>query len=132
MVRAFTCTAVLVAFFAAAVAAQDREQQNRPGQAPRGSAVSPEKTGQQRGKADPARGSLFDAGRVLEQYDANKDGTLDRSELPPALRERFAQLDTDKDGKLSRDELQKGAAFLQASRRPADVLRVLIEMSDCD
>lgn len=79
-----------------------------------------------------AGGKLFDEMKYLERYDVNKDGVLDRTELPANLRERFEQLDANKDGKLSSVELRKGAALLQPARRPADVLVVLIEMSDCD
>ena len=47
----------------------------------------------------------FNAARMLEQLDKNKDGYLDRSEVPERMRERFERMDADKDGKLSRAEL---------------------------
>ena len=51
----------------------------------------------------------LDLARILEQFDANKDGLLDRAEVPPKMRTRFDQMDADKDGKLSLEELNKYA-----------------------
>jgi hypothetical protein len=44
---------------------------------------------------------------LLQQYDTNRDGSIDRSEVEkcPALKSAFAAIDTDKDQKLSRAEL---------------------------
>jgi uncharacterized protein (TIGR03000 family) len=74
----------------------------------------------------------FDLDRFIADYDANKDGRLSRNELPPELRPAFDRIDADKDGKVSREELERGIAHLQPSRRPSDLIHVLIEMSDCD
>lgn len=74
----------------------------------------------------------FDIDRLMQEYDTNKDGFLQHDELPTAWRDHFDELDSNKDGKLSRDELERGLVFLQPRRRPADVVFVLIEMSDCD
>jgi len=70
--------------------------------------------------------------RLFEDYDKNKDGFLQRDELPARLRHHFDQVDTNKDGKLSREEVQQGIVYMQPHRRPSDVVFVLIEMSDCD
>src|SRR5262249_15104891 len=51
---------------------------------------------------------------------------------PEEFRHVFARLDTNKDNRLSLAELEKGAAHLRSSRRPSDVVFVLVEMSDCD
>jgi len=75
---------------------------------------------------------LFDVDRFLERYDKNKNGFIEREELPEHLRHAFDQIDTNKDGKLSREELEKGAVHLQRQRRPADFIQVLVEMSDFD
>jgi Ca2+-binding EF-hand superfamily protein len=75
---------------------------------------------------------LFDVDRFLEKYDKNKDGFIQREELPERLRHAFDQIDTNKDGKLSREELEKGAVYLQRQRRPADFINVLVEMSEDD
>jgi hypothetical protein len=44
---------------------------------------------------------------LLQEYDSNRDGSIDRSEVEkcPALKSAFAVIDTDKDQKLSRAEL---------------------------
>jgi Ca2+-binding EF-hand superfamily protein len=84
----------------------------------------------QKSSAPSARSSEVD--RLLEEYDKNKDGFLQRDELPPRLRHYFEQIDTNRDGKLSREELEQGLVYLQQRRRPSDVVFVLVEMSDCD
>jgi Ca2+-binding EF-hand superfamily protein len=85
---------------------------------------------QQKGNTPAARQTEVD--RLLAEYDKNKDGFLQKDELPPRLRHYFDQMDTNKDGKLSREELQKGMVYFQERRRPSDVVFVLVEMSDCD
>lgn len=80
----------------------------------------------------PRKGPRFDLERFLKDYDTNKDGRLSRNELPPELRPAFDRIDADKDGKVSREELERGIAHLQPTRRPSDLIHVLIEMSDCD
>ncbi len=59
-----------------------------------------------------------DPQRLLDQFDANKDGVLERSELPERIRNRFEQMDLNKDGKLNREELQK--AMPGVGRKPAE------------
>jgi len=75
---------------------------------------------------------FFDVDEFIKEYDANKDGSLSKEELPERFRHNFDKLDTNKDGKLSREELQKGFAHLQPQRRPSDFVFILVEMSDCD
>jgi Ca2+-binding EF-hand superfamily protein len=43
---------------------------------------------------------------VIERYDKNDDGFLDKGESTP-LREEFIDYDLDEDGKLTADELMK-------------------------
>lgn len=74
----------------------------------------------------------FDADRFLADYDRNKDGFIQREELPRRLRYAFDQVDTNKDGKLSREELVAGAFYLHPRRRPSDVVNILIEAGDAD
>ncbi len=74
----------------------------------------------------------FDVDRFLERYDKNKDGYIQRDELPERMRHAFDQIDTNKDGKLSREELEVGFVFLQRQRRPADLINTLVEMSEAD
>jgi hypothetical protein len=70
----------------------------------------------QRPQAEPARS---DAARLLEQLDTNRDGAIQREELPERIRARFDQLDTNKDGKLSIEELGRLAAR-SAPQRPGE------------
>jgi Ca2+-binding EF-hand superfamily protein len=79
-----------------------------------------------------SRALKFEIDQLFLDYDKNKDGFLDRKEVPAFLRDHFDKLDINKDGKLSREELEKGAVYLQKRRRPADIIYILIEMSDCD
>lgn len=69
-----------------------------------------------------------DPARMLERFDKNKDGFLDRTECPKPLQTRFDRLDRDKDGKLSRDELQQAAKRLgtqQPGSSPDRLFRLL-------
>jgi Ca2+-binding EF-hand superfamily protein len=86
----------------------------------------------QRPPAKSAAPLPFDVDDFLRTFDLNKDGFLDRNEVPPFVRENFDRLDLNKDGKLSRDELIQGAALLQPRRRPSDVAFALIEMGNGD
>jgi Ca2+-binding EF-hand superfamily protein len=83
-----------------------------------------------RSNATPPPG--FNADRFFQQYDRNRDGYLERDELPEPLREHFSQLDTNRDGRISREELARGMASIMPRRRPSDMIFVLIEMSDCE
>jgi Ca2+-binding EF-hand superfamily protein len=46
------------------------------------------------------------AKRFIERFDTNKDGKLQKDELPPALQQRFDELDTNHDGVLDESELK--------------------------
>jgi len=80
--------------------------------------------------AAPPRG--FNPDRFFQQYDRNKDGYLERNELPEPLREQFEAFDANRDGRISREELQRGMASITPKRQPSDMIYVLIEMSDCE
>jgi len=95
-------------------------------------------TAQDRGEPVPAPrpgaapSGGFNVDRFFQQYDRNKDGYLERNELPEPLREQFDRLDANRDGRVSREELQRGMASITPKRRPSDMIYVLIEMSDCE
>ncbi len=72
------------------------------------------------GQKGTPQGPRFDAARFIKDFDKNNDGKLSKEELPPALREHFAQIDTNKDGQLSKEELDHHAAQM-AMCRPAAV-----------
>jgi hypothetical protein len=57
------------------------------------------------------------AKKALAQYDTNKDGFLDATELEncPALKSALKTLDKNKDGKLSADEIAERLSGFQAS-----------------
>jgi len=58
---------------------------------------------QQSGKSGPgSRGLSFD--RLLGQFDANKDGRIEKSEVPERLHRQFERLDRNGDGVLTRDD----------------------------
>ena len=44
--------------------------------------------------------------RILDRFDTNHDGKLQKDELPRPLQERFDELDTNKDGALDESELK--------------------------
>lgn len=68
----------------------------------------------------PVRG---DPARLLEQFDKNKDGFLDRSEVPERMKDRFDALDANKDGKLDKTELAKAAGRAgKPAARPGEVI----------
>jgi Ca2+-binding EF-hand superfamily protein len=58
------------------------------------------------------------AARLLEQFDKNKDGYLDRDEVPERIKGRFDQIDANSDGKLSGEELARVAG--RPGLQPAD------------
>jgi hypothetical protein len=43
--------------------------------------------------------------RMLERFDANKNGQLEAAELPPRMQENIGEIDTSGDGVVSKDEL---------------------------
>jgi Ca2+-binding EF-hand superfamily protein len=62
--------------------------------------------------ASPGRGP---AG-LMARFDANKNGKLETSELPPRARQRLGSADTNADGVITEQELQAGMAKHQAQR----------------
>src|SRR5687767_8735202 len=67
----------------------------------------------------PEQPKRADPAALLERFDKNKDGFLDRSEVPEQLKKRFDRVDANGDGKLSKEELQKVAGRLgNQPRRP--------------
>ena len=54
--------------------------------------------------------------RLIQRFDANKDGKLQVSELPAALGTRLAKADANADGVLTVDELTAHAAQVKAAR----------------
>ncbi len=119
MLRTLLSSCAVLAFLGTGLAADDRPKPTKG-------------TRKETTAKKPSRALKFEIDQLFLDYDKNKDGYLDRKEVPGFLRDHFDQLDVNKDGKLSREELEKGAVYLQKRRRPSDFIYILIEMSDCD
>ncbi len=57
--------------------------------------------------------------RFIERFDANKNGSLEASELPEHMQEHIADFDTNKDAVVSKDELVAGFKAKFAERAKA-------------
>lgn len=69
---------------------------------------------EQRAKIDSdPRGHLHN-GSLMARLDKNKDGKIEKSELPPRLQESFAEMDKNKDGFLDEQELKAAMAAHRA------------------
>lgn len=67
--------------------------------------------------------------RLIEQFDRNNDGRVDRAEIDATRRARLAEFDSDRDGRLSLDEYQ--ALWLERFRsRMVDAFQTLDEDGD--
>ncbi len=90
----------------------------------------------QKQKRAEAKGRKLDPARLLEQFDSNKDGYLDRSEIPERMQGFFDEIDANKDAKLSRDELEKwiargGPSAASKTREPSpDLLFRLLDTNN--
>jgi hypothetical protein len=56
------------------------------------------------GDAPPANRRIPSFDELLQQFDANADGRIERSEVPIGLRRQFDRLDRSKDGVLTRED----------------------------
>ena len=54
---------------------------------------------------------------LLFQLDTNRDGSLQKTELPPRIGRRFQLLDRNRDGKLNRQEMEVLRRFLPRRRK---------------
>jgi Ca2+-binding EF-hand superfamily protein len=86
---------ILLLLVAGECAAQDEKKPQRPGQGPP------------------------DFNFLLERFDKNKDGLLDKDEAPERMAQMFERLDLNKDGKLSREEMEKAREALARFRPDA-------------
>ena len=98
-------------------------------------AAAPAFSGEEQKKRRPAQRPAMDVEKAFQQWDANKDGSLDRSEVPERLKERFERIDANSDGKLSLDELRKVAPRLglqppTAGTTPDALFRLLDSNAD--
>ena len=71
-----------------------------------------------------------DTTRLLEQFDKNKDGFIDRAEAPENMKQRFDRIDTNSDGKLSKEELQRVAGRLGSKPSTAAGPEALFRLVD--
>ncbi len=70
------------------------------------------------------------AQHMINQYDENEDGVLERSELPRDKRSSFSKLDRDGNGKLTANELKQHAQNMK--RRVVPVEMIYIWVSDAN
>ena len=68
-------------------------------------AVRSEARGKHRGPRGEHRFGPPSPDKMLERFDANKNGQLEAAELPPRMQENIAQIDTSGDAVVSKDEL---------------------------
>jgi len=92
---------------------------------------TPEKiTAPKQDVGDPQKQTIESSKQFIEKYDRNKDGYLQRAELPAEMRDAFDALDLDKDGKLSAAELERHARFMERRhprhRQPAEMITIWI------
>ena len=76
----------------------------------------------------PANEAIGSSKQFIEKYDKDRDGFLQREELPAEMRESFIELDLNKDGKLSMQELEKHAAIMRKHPRhqPVEMITIWI------
>jgi Ca2+-binding EF-hand superfamily protein len=72
------------------------------------------------------------AEELFREYDRNHDGFLSREELPPRLRDHFAEYDLDRDGKWGLDDFRRALVELSQRRAPAERVRTLLQTSGHD
>jgi Ca2+-binding EF-hand superfamily protein len=67
------------------------------------------------GKGKPGQNLGPDPAKLFEQFDTNKDGKLEASELPERLAKSFTQLDTNGDGGI---DLEEAKAMQRIGQKP--------------
>ncbi len=72
--------------------------------APAPDAMRPEARGEHRGPRGEHHGPPSPE-KMLERFDANKNGQLEAAELPPRMQENIGEIDTSGDGVVTKDEL---------------------------
>jgi hypothetical protein len=86
--------------------------QTPSGMAPAPEAMRPEHAERHRGRPDAGRRhGPPSPERMIERFDANKNGALEAAELPERMQERIGDIDTSGDSVVTKDEL---AAHLKA------------------
>lgn len=62
--------------------------------------------------------------QMFQRYDKNKDGVLDKKEMPSFVKQRLDRMDGNKDGKVSMEEMQKARSRRggSSSKRPGEVI----------
>jgi hypothetical protein len=85
--------------------------------APAPEAMRPEGHGVPRGARGEHRFGPPSPDKMLERFDADKNGQLEAAELPERLQERIGDIDTSRDGVVSKAELETHFRAKQAERR---------------
>ena len=74
-------------------------------QTPAPEGMRPEARGDHHGRGGEHRFGPPSPEKLLERFDANKDGQLQAAELPPRMQEHIGEIDTSGDSVVSKDEL---------------------------
>jgi len=111
------CLCAVSACFPAHVLSKEKEKDNQ-------------QSNQETSRRMQSNRDRSDAQRMIERYDENDDGALERSELPRNMQSDLSRLDRNEDGKLSASELRDHARQMRRSVVPVEV--VCIWVSDVD
>jgi hypothetical protein len=84
-------------------------------------AISSSGQDRKRPKQNP-RNQKRDMTRLLGRFDKNKDGVLEKSELPEKIFRRLKASDANKDGQLSKEELKNVKFSRPSNTRPGEVI----------
>jgi Ca2+-binding EF-hand superfamily protein len=117
MTAKFSLTAgSLVAALLFACASADPKSETAESAQPLPAAPAAPRAPERAGRGD-GHHRRFSAEGLLERFDANKNGSLELTELPEHKREKLGRADANRDGSIARDELAAHWAHKHAGHR---------------
>jgi Ca2+-binding EF-hand superfamily protein len=72
----------------------------------------------------------FSADKLIERFDANKDGKLETDEVPERIADKLMRADADGDGVLTKDELEKAGQKLGGGGGADELFKALDKNAD--